>query len=123
MLRLFRARAWCLITAIILAIGTTSTAFDELLHAGTEHDIACLPVVDVAHDAANHRVNAPGDDGAADDHCVACHFARSPRAGPQPVGTSSHVRQTSPVRPITAIGSARAAALDNLPPRSPPRLA
>jgi len=123
MLRLFRARAWCLITAVVLAIGTTSTAFQELLHAGTPHDIACLPVVDVAHDAANHRVSARGDDVAAADHCVACHFARSPRLGPQWVAASGHIRETVPARPTAAIGSARAAALDNLPPRSPPRLA
>ena len=120
MLRLLRVRACCLIAALLVAAGTTSTAFDELLHAGASHDIACVPVGDVGHDPSSHRVAAPEDDAAAHEHCVGCHLARAPRLGTQSVSYAGHIDETSSARPIAAIGSARAAALDSLPPRSPP---
>jgi hypothetical protein len=122
MLRLFRARAWCLITAIALAAGTTTAAFGELLHAGASHDAGCAPTAASAHDASSHRVTSPADEGSAHDHCVGCHFARSLRIGAQSVIHGEHVDETRSLRPVAAIGSARAAALDSLPPRSPPRL-
>ena len=120
MLQFFRVRACCLVTALVLAAGTTTTAFDTLLHAGTAHDVACVPDVDVAHDASSHRVRPPGDAANPDHHCVGCHLARTPRLGPQTTSTGAHVEEASALRPMAAIGSARAAALDNLPPRSPP---
>jgi hypothetical protein len=121
MLRLFRARACCLITAVLLAAGTTTAAYDELLHAWTSHDVACAPVSDVAHDASSHRVKAPGDPAPHDSHCVGCHLARAPRVGAQPASFAAHCEDVPLVRPVATIGSARAAALDNLPPRSPPQ--
>ena len=121
MMRLFRARACCLITAVLLTVGTTTAAYDELLHGGGSHDVACAPASDVAHDAANHRVKAPADPAAHDTHCVGCHFARTPRVGAQPASYAPHSEDVAAVRPIEVIGSARAAALDNLPPRAPPR--
>ena len=120
MLRLFRARACCLVTVIALASGTMAAACGELLHAGRSHDAACVP--GAAHDASSHRYRAPADEGNTHDHCVGCHFARSPRIGAQSITHGGHRDEASPLRPVAALGSARAAALDNLPPRSPPSL-
>jgi hypothetical protein len=122
MLRLFRARGCCLLTALALAVGTTTAAFGELLHAGPSHDVACAPAAGEAHDASSHRFKAPADEGSADEHCVGCHFARSPRIGAQSLSHSGHVDEACSLRPVAAIGSARAASLDSLPPRSPPSL-
>ena len=122
MLRLFRARACCLVTALALAMGTTTAVFGELLHAGTSHDAGCVATRDAAHDASSHRFKAPADEASSDDHCVGCHFARSPRIGGHALTHGEHVDEACPPRPVAAIGSARAAALDSLPPRSPPSL-
>jgi hypothetical protein len=108
-----------LITAVLLTAGTTTAAFDELLH-GVSHDVACESIGDVAHDSSGHRVKASGDPAAHDPHCVGCHFARTPRIGAQPASFAPHSEDVAAVRPIAAIGSARAATLDNLPPRAPP---
>jgi hypothetical protein len=120
MLRLFRARVCCLVTALALAAGTTTAAFGELLHASTSHDAGCAPTGDAAHDASSHRFKAPADEGSSHDHCVGCHFARSLRIGAHPPIHGGHVDDACSLRPVAAIGSARAASLDNLPPRSPP---
>lgn len=122
MLRLFRARVCCFVTALALAVGTTTAALGELLHAGTSHDAPCVGTIDAAHDASSHRFKAPADEGSSDDHCVGCHFARSPRIGGHSLTHGAHVDETCALPPLPAIGSARAAALDNLPPRSPPSL-
>lgn len=122
MLRRFRARACCLATALVLAMGTTAAVFQELLHAGASHDAACAPALDVAHNPASHQIGPAAAEASADAHCVACHFARSSRAGSQSISVAAHVHEQAAVRPIAAIGSARAAALDSLPPRAPPRL-
>ena len=119
MLRLFRMRAWCLVAALLPVVGTTTAAFDELLHAGASHDVACVSG-SAPHDASSHRFKAPGGEAAADDHCVGCHLARAPRVGAQAATHAAHVAEASTPRPIAAIGSARAAALDSLPPRAPP---
>jgi hypothetical protein len=122
MLRLFRARACCLVTALALAVGTTTAALDELLHAGTSHDAACVATIDGPHDASSHRFKAPADEGNSDGHCVGCHFARSPRIGGHSLTHIGHVDESCSLPPVAAIGSARAASLDSLPPRSPPSL-
>jgi hypothetical protein len=122
MVRRFRARLSCLLTAAVLALGTTATSLGELLHAAAPHDLACAPAVDVAHDAASHRVEAPNASDAATHHCVACHLARAPRLGAQAATYVARVETGRTHRPAAAIGSARAASLDLLPPRSPPRL-
>jgi mono/diheme cytochrome c family protein len=122
MLRLFRVRAWCWLTALVLAVGTSTAALDELLHAGTAHDFACAPGVDVAHDASSHRFQARADSGGHDGHCVACHFARASRVGAQSASMGEHADEARAPQSVPTIGSARAAALDSLPPRSPPRL-
>ena len=122
MLRLFRARACCLVTALALAVGTSTAALGELLHAGTSHDAGCVSLVDPSHDASSHRFKAPADERSADHHCVGCHFARAPRIGAQSVTHGEQVDEPCSLPPVAAIGSARAAALDSLPPRSPPSL-
>ncbi|MGH9349520.1 MAG: hypothetical protein ACRD26_19900 [Vicinamibacterales bacterium] len=122
MLRLFRVRSWCLVTAVVLAVGTTTAAFDELLHAGASHDAPCVAPLDVAHDASSHRFQAPSSDASGKGHCVACHLARSPRIGAQPASVVCLAVEARAPRPIMTIGAARAAALANLPSRSPPPL-
>ena len=77
MLRLFRVRAWCFATALFLATGTVSASLEGLLHADADHDIACAPASDAAHDATAHRVRSAGDADASAAHCLACHWARS----------------------------------------------
>lgn len=121
MVRLFRARVFCLLTAGVLAFGTMTAALGELLHAGTSHDLACSPAAELGHDAASHRFDAPDEPGAAGHHCLGCHLARWSRLGAQTTSYVGHVESGVSRRPAAAIGSARAAALDSLPPRSPPR--
>lgn len=121
MLRLLRARACCLITALLLAAGTMGAALGELLHDGAAHDVACVSVGDVPHDASSHRYRADTGPGGHHEHCVGCHLARAPRIGTHSVGVTGHADEGAALRPLAAIGSARSAALDSLPPRSPPR--
>jgi hypothetical protein len=122
MVRRFRARAWCLLTVAVLALGTTATSLGEALHAAAPHDLACTPASDPAHDPSSHQVRAPLDADGASHHCVACHLARSPRTGAQQATHAARRETGIPLRPAAAIGSALSAALDLLPPRSPPRL-
>jgi hypothetical protein len=122
MLRLFRARACCALTAVVLAVATTTVALEELLHAGSAHDVGCLAAADVGHDPSSHRFQAPTDERDSDTHCVACHLARAPRVGATVASAVGRADEGRAPRPIPAIGSARAAALASLPPRSPPRL-
>lgn len=122
MLRLFRVRAWCLITAVLLAVGTTTAAFDEFLHAGTpSHDAGCAPLLEIPHDASNHRVGAEPEDVHATGHCVACHWARSPRLGAQSLTIATAADEALADQPIRTIGAVRPAAISGLPARSPPR--
>jgi hypothetical protein len=118
--RLVRSRACCLVTALLLAVGTVGAAVDELVHGGGAHDAACVPVGDLAHDASGHAVETAPDTADRHDHCVGCHLARAPRVGAQRFSYAAHCGESAAPRPVPAIGSARAAALDNLPPRSPP---
>ena len=82
---LHRASARALLLALSVA------AFGPLIHGAHQED--CDPSV-VLHDERQHPLTAPNgaDRGAlADDHCVACHFARSSR-GPvawEPSGLAS----------------------------------
>jgi hypothetical protein len=122
MLGLFRNRAWCLVTAVLLALGTTTAAFDELLHAaGRMHDLACVAAVDVAHDASSHRVSAPEPGHSGEGHCLACHFARTPRLGAQVATHGHHADEPRAIKPPVFVAPVAAAVLDNLPPRSPPQ--
>lgn len=123
MLRRLRARALRLLTAVALAAATTTVALEELVHAGRAHDVACIAPADVRHDPSSHRFQAPADGREGDTHCVACHIARAPRVGAKVASALCHVGEGRAPRPIPAIGSARAAALASLPPRSPPSLA
>lgn len=121
MLAFFRVRMWCLVTAVVLAVGTTTAAFEELRHTGTPHDAACARAVGASHDASKHRVEpAPASGDAQSDHCVACHLARAPRLGAQAASTGAHVQEGVAHRPIASIGAARPTALASLPSRSPP---
>jgi len=119
---MLRARACSLIAATLIVVGTVSAAVDELLHAGVSHDVACASVGDPTHDASSHRIEAPVEEFNPDEHCVGCHLARAPRIGSQAYSIAGRIDEATSPRPIAAIGSARAASLDNLPPRSPPRL-
>jgi hypothetical protein len=121
MLRLFRARATCVVTAVILTVGTTTAAFDKLLHAGATHDVECVPGLDFAHDGSSHRFVAAQDSAGADSHCIACHVMRAPRLGAQSASAIGDADEADAHRPIASIGAARPPALANLPARSPPR--
>jgi hypothetical protein len=110
------------VTAAVLAIATTTAAFDKALHAGETHDADCVPVIDAAHDGASHRFSAPSDSTGADSHCVACHVARAPRLGAQSASAVGDVDALGMHHPIASIGVVRPPALENLPARSPPRI-
>jgi len=125
MLRFFRVRAWCLVTAVFLAAGTASASLDALLHVGAAHDDACSPTVAGPHDASAHRIiagSASDPDGAA-SHCLACHWARSFRifTASTPAAPDLDARGTfgraAPLDPIVA------PVLSHLAPRSPPHVA
>ncbi|MGH8187225.1 MAG: hypothetical protein ACREUC_11730, partial [Steroidobacteraceae bacterium] len=105
MLRLFRTRAWCVVTAAVLAVGTTTAAFDKVLHAGGTHDVDCVPGLDVAHDGASHRFSATTDSTGADSHCLACHVARAPRLGAQTASAAGDVDDVGTHRPLASIGA------------------
>lgn len=120
MLRLFRTRAWCVVTAAVLAVGTTTAAFDKILHAGATHDVDCVPGLAVAHDGSSHRFAATSDTPGAASHCIACHVARAPRLGAQSASAAGDVDDAGAHRPIASIGAARPPALACLPARSPP---
>ena len=71
--------AWLLrVSARGLLVALSVSALGAVAHEIHEDD--CEPVF-VRHDETQHHVQAdlpaPGD--LAGDHCVACHFARSPR--------------------------------------------
>jgi hypothetical protein len=120
MLRLFRARISCLITAILLAAGTTTASFDEFLHAGDPHDQACAPSGDFGHDASKHRIGAAKASKDGSQHCVACHLARAPRLGAQPLVLAARSTEGRIPRPRRSIDRASAAHLSQLSGRSPP---
>ena len=94
------------------------------LHDGAGHDTDCDPIV-VVHDAAQHQFSAApaGTPSPADNHCVACHFHRTPR------GAVSW--ELSGLRPLEAVRVLRSAdgeiapapPLAALPARAPPALA
>ena len=120
MLRLFRARISCLITAILLAAGTTTASFDEFLHAGDSHDEACAPAGDFRHDASKHRIGAAKSSKDGSQHCVACHFARAPRLGAQSPLVAARSTEVRLQRPLRSIDGATSPHLSNLSGRSPP---
>jgi hypothetical protein len=123
MLRLFRTRAWCVVTALVLAAGTTTTALDGLLHTRAPHDAACVTTVEAPHDATSHRVAAVDAQGAHTGHCVACHLARTPRLNQHATSVAVLTDEAAGPRPTPSIGSIRASELARLPARSPPGLA
>jgi hypothetical protein len=120
MLRLFRARGWCVVTAAILAVGSTTAAFDKVLHAGGTHDVDCVTAPVVAHDGSSHRFASAADNAGADSHCIACHVARAPRLSAQPASAVGDVDDVGTHHPIASIGAVRPPALASLPARSPP---
>jgi cytochrome c553 len=125
-LRFFRVRAWCLATALFLAVGTAGSSLDFLLHGDAAHHAdPCVAPVTVAHDESAHRITAePGE--RADDaatHCVACHLARALRLRSDPPSLAERPDDARTLRVPPSIGVALAPPLANLQPRSPPRVA
>jgi hypothetical protein len=124
MLRRLRVRAWCLTTAVLLAVGTASASFDALLHGGDVHDPACAPAFTAPHDATAHGFQSVPRDEAEDGiHCVACHLARSLRLRAEAATPAARPDEPRTLHATWTIGATRAPALDNLHPRSPPRVA
>lgn len=78
-----RARLAPLAVAVAL-FATCPITVSSLLHDEID-DAICNPAV-VVHDAAAHRVGAPGDEAAPDSqHCVLCHTLQLLRAVPHAV--------------------------------------
>jgi hypothetical protein len=123
MLRLFRARVSCLLTAILLAASTTTASLDEFLHGGDSHDPACATTAGFGHDASNHRIGAPQAAEDAPQHCVACHLARAPRLGAQSALVAAQTTESFVLRLHDSVDSASSAELSRVPGRSPPSLA
>ncbi len=123
MLRLFRVRLWCLVTALFLGAGTSTATISELLHAGTPHDADCASPLDIAHDASSHRVRSTTDAAGGVGHCFACHWARSFRIGTDPVSVTVRLDDAGDHALISSIGAVLAPPLLQLPARSPPRVA
>jgi hypothetical protein len=126
MLRFFRVRAWCLAIAAFLALGTAGTSLEVLLHGEAAHhtDPCAAPVI-VGHDVSAHQITATPDSAADESaaHCVACHLARTLRLRAESASLISRGDDGRTFRVPTCIGAARAAALEHLQPRSPPRVA
>ena len=67
------------LAARLLLLSLSVATLGPILHG--VHDDACDEPL-VAHDARQHHMQAAGVDGSrtpAEDHCVACHFARASR--------------------------------------------
>jgi hypothetical protein len=121
MLGLFRLRAWCLATALSLAVGTAGASFEALLHPADSHDPCCPRAVE--HDEAAHRyqpADSAGDDGAG-HHCLACHASRSFRLDGGSAAAAAPPDDSRLHAPARTIGRTLAPALAGLPARSPPR--
>jgi hypothetical protein len=122
MLRVFRIRAWCLVTALCLTVGTASASLEVLLHGDRAHDDACAPVMAGPHDASAHHFQ----DSSSDDrdpngtHCLACHWARSFRIFTASTPAAPNLQQDG--APCVAVHAAPLVApvLAHLAPRSPP---
>ncbi len=121
MSRLFRMRAWCLATALSLAVGTAGASFEALLHGGDVHDACCPPAVQ--HDENAHRYRAAG--GSAPEpsghHCLACHWARWFRLAGITTDGAARLADAGVLAPVQTIGRTLPAALTGLPSRAPPR--
>lgn len=124
MLGVFRARACCLVTAVVLAASTATVTVGELLHAGTAHDADCRPAAEPSHDAGSHRYEAvPTATPEADDHCLACHLARAPRVGAESAAPGVPGAEAVTRRLSDSADAALGPAVLVLQPRSPPGLA
>jgi hypothetical protein len=122
MLRVFRVRAWCLATALVLALGTATASFEALLHVDGAHDDACAPTVAGPHDESAHRIrsaSAADHDGQA-THCLACHWARSFRLFTASLPAAPKVDERGTPRLASHPAPIVAPTLANLAPRSPP---
>ena len=122
MLRIFRARVWCLSAAISLLVGTASTSVEMLVHGGDVHDPCCAPAA-VEHDESAHRYQAARGSASAPDghHCLACHWARWFRLEGSVAAAAARLDDAGIHAPLRTIGRIRPAALTGLPARSPPR--
>lgn len=66
------------VSARLLLVALGVATLGPVLHG--VHDSDCDPVV-VVHDASQHHFAATssGTNGPTGDHCIACHFLRTPR--------------------------------------------
>lgn len=119
--RLFRVRAWCLATAMSLALSTAGASFEALLHGGDVHDACCTPAVQ--HDESAHRYQAAGGSGPElpGHHCLACHWARWFRLDGITTAAAARLADAGVHAPVRTIGRTLPAALTGLPSRAPPR--
>lgn len=122
MMRLFRVRACCLVTALVLAVGTAGASMAALLHEGGSHDPGCAPRADAPHHAGAHPFLGPSADApdANAEHCVACHWARAFRLGTHSEPVAAPVPAAgAPQAPANA-DEWPAPALASVPARAPP---
>jgi len=121
MLRLFRVRAACLATTVLLAVGTVGASLESLSHVDAAHADACL-TVSAAHDASAHRIGAGSDphEGGT-PHCLACHWARSLRFGVEAIADAGRPDDSFTLTAARTARCAPAPVRSNLQPRSPPR--
>ena len=91
-------------------------------HAAANDDAGCDPVV-VAHDAAQHRVDAPPKGQApSSEHCAICHLIRSTRDTDTTERYSTHAPHQRTPHVTSTVGCLNAAALAAFPARAPPSL-
>lgn len=125
MLRHFRVRWWCFATSLALAVGTAGASFETLLHAADNHDAACAPLLAGPHDASAHRLQSAksASQDVPDQHCLACHWARSFRTHQPASGLAVHDDGgTLRARPAS-VRLLAVPVFADLPPRSPPSVA
>jgi hypothetical protein len=121
MFRRLRVRAWCLATALVLALSTAGASFEVLLHDKAGHDPACVSGF-APHDPSAHRFQNASSSTSTDhgSHCLACHWARSFRHTSSSAHATPRLADAGAHRVARHIGHAGAPALAQLPARSPP---
>jgi hypothetical protein len=106
-------------TARVLVLALSVTTLGPLLHGAHDRDFA--PVL-VLHDESQHHFQAASSraQGLDTDHCIACHFVRSPRGAASWQLSGVHSFTASPL--LSQSDGPRIASLiaAPLPARAPP---